>query len=64
MLVHRELRNTQYANGDDIPGGLDGVAWTPPEGAWSIHGEGLRLLGPCDEVENLDWHGNSTILKP
>ena len=35
------LRNTQYANGDDIPGGLDGVAWdTTQEGAWSIYGEG------------------------
>ena len=53
------LRNTQYANGDDIPGGLDGVAWdTTQEGAWSIYGEGSSdCYGPCDEVENLDWHG-------
>ena len=53
------LRNQKYANGDLIPDNLDDVQWSSTDfGATSIYGEDSSdCYGPCDEIENLDWHG-------
>lgn len=53
------LRSLKYANEDLIPSGLDDATWaSTQDGATSIYGEGESgCSGPCDEVENLDWHG-------
>ena len=53
------LRTEQYRNGEVIPAGLDDTAWAgTQEGASSVYGEGNSdCYGPCDEIENLDWHG-------
>ena len=53
------LRTEFYQNGNSIPGGLDDNEWSSTQsGASSIYGdEGSVCYGPCDEIENLNWHG-------
>jgi uncharacterized protein (TIGR02145 family) len=53
------LQSDRYANGDEIPGDLNGTDWiNTTSGAQAVHGEGLsNCEGNCDEIANLAKYG-------